>query len=370
MLAQNGISLYRSDKGLPLCDTAGLIAKDDVVLIKVNAGWPERGMTNTDVIKGLIARIVAHPDTFTGEVDLVENGQGNTSWTFPLNNAERRSQTMQSVVDLFAAQGFRVGVYDWSPLGHGDSARWVAEFDEGDTVSGYVREDSTGMTYPKFTTAFGTRVSARRGVWNGGGYEPARLKLINLPVLKAHNAMGVTGAVKHFVGFLSYAAISPESMHVRIVGRGLLGVEIGKARFPDLNIIDATWVNAEINTAPRGQYSYCTRLNTLVASLDPVAADYYAGRYMLRPVSWWYGHSWLRDYARMDPDNLNTENPGNGALYSDSTPCRGYALQRLPPDARIEPRPDAALRAARDDGLERNHGARGALSADGGRGKP
>jgi hypothetical protein len=25
----------------------------------------------------------------------------------------------------------------------------------------------------------------------------------------------------------------------------------------------------------------------------------------------------------MDPDNLNTENPGNGRLYSDSTPCHG-----------------------------------------------
>jgi hypothetical protein len=68
----------------------------------------------------------------------------------------------------------------------------------------------------------------------------------------------------------------------------------------------------------------CTRLNTLVASKDPIAADYYAGRYVLRPASWWNGHSSLHNYGRMDPDNLNTENPGNGHSYSDSTPCYGF----------------------------------------------
>ena len=64
LLAQNATFLYRSDKNLPWCDTAGLIARNDVVLIKVNAEWPERGMTNTDVVKGLIARIVALKQPF------------------------------------------------------------------------------------------------------------------------------------------------------------------------------------------------------------------------------------------------------------------------------------------------------------------
>lgn len=320
LLARSGVCLYRSDKPLPWCDSAGLIGRNDVVLIKVNAAWPERGMTNIDLIKGLIARIVAHPDTFVGEVELVENGQGNTSWEFPLNNAERQSQTMQNVVDLFAGMGFHVGNYDWSAIGHGDSARFVAEFNEGDTSSGYVSEDSTGMTYPKFTTGFGSRVSTRLGVWNGSGHEPDRLKFINVPVLKSHTGMGVTAAIKHYIGFLSYAAAGPESMHVRAMSRGLLGVEFGKARFPDLNIIDATWVNAEISSGPASPYATSTRLNTLVASQDPVAADYYAGKHVLRPASWWNGHPWLHDYDRMDPDNPNTENHGS-LPYSDSTPC-------------------------------------------------
>jgi len=141
LLAQNGTFLYRSGKNLPWCDTAGIIGKNDVVLIKVNAEWPERGMPSTDLIKGLIARIVAHPDTFTGEVDLVENGQWQQSWAYPKNNAERHSQTMQEVVDTFAGRGYHVGDYNWTAIGYGNNNRWVSEFDQGDTVSGYVRED-------------------------------------------------------------------------------------------------------------------------------------------------------------------------------------------------------------------------------------
>lgn len=324
LLAESNIYLYRSAKPLPWCDTTGIIGKDDVVLIKVNAEWPERGMTNTDLIKGLIGRIVAHPDTFTGEVQLVENGQWRHSWAYSQNNAERRSQTMQSVVDLFAGQGFHVGAYNWTAIGYSSNNRWVSEFDSGDTVSGYVREDSTGMTYPKFVTSYGTSISTRLGVWNGTTYQPERLKFFNLPVLKSHSIMGVTGAVKHYIGFLSYAAIGSGAMHTRAMTQGLLGVNFGKARFPDLNIIDATWVSAEITTGPNAPYGMCTRLNTLVASRDPIAADYYAGRYVIRPVSWWNGHPSLHDYGRMDPDNLNTENPGNGRPYSDSTPCNGF----------------------------------------------
>jgi len=324
LLAQNGTYLYRSDKNLPWCDTAGLIGRNDVVLIKVNAEWPERGMTNTDLIKGLIARIVAHPDTFTGEVQLVENGQWRHSWAYSQNNAERRSQTMQAVVDTFATRGYRVGAYNWTAIGYGGGNRWVDEFDQGDTVSGYVREDSTGMTYAKFVTSYGTSISTRLGVWNDSSYEPTRLKFINMPVLKSHSIMGVTAAVKHYIGFLSYAAIGAGTMHSRAMTQGLLGVEFGKARFPDLNIIDATWVSAELTTGPNAPYNMCTRLNTLVASKDPIAADYYAGKHVIRPASWWNGHPSLHDYGRMDPDNLNTENPGSGRSYSDSTPCNGY----------------------------------------------
>jgi hypothetical protein len=232
---------------------------------------------------------------------------------------------MQQVVDTFAARGYHVGDYNWTAIGYGSSNRWVNEFDQGDTVSGYVREDSTpGMTYAKFVTSYGTSISTRLGVWNGSSYQPERLKFINMPVLKSHSYAGVSASVKHYIGFLSYAAIGATTMHNEAIGQGLLGVDFGKARFPDLNIIDATWVSAEITTGPSAPYNMCTRLNTLVASKDPIAADYYAGKYVLRPASWWSGHPALHDYGRMDPDCPDTENPGSGHSYSDSTPCNGY----------------------------------------------
>ena len=324
LMAVHGIYFYKSTKLLPWCDTSGLIAKDDVVLIKVNAEWPERGMTNTDILKGLIGRIVAHPDTFVGEVCLVENGQWRFSWAYPLNNAEDSTQSMQVVMDYFANQGYRVSGYNWTAIGYGGNNRWVSEYEQGDTNHGYVREDSSGMTYAKFKTVYGTRISTRLGIWHDSIYDNAHLKFINVPVLKSHSLMGVTASIKHYIGFLSYAAIGSGAMHNRVINDGLLGVEMGKARFPDLNIIDATWVSAEITTGPGAPTNLCTRLNTVLASKDPVALDYIAGGRVLRPVSWWQGHPWLNNYGRHDPDNLNTENPGSGRNYSDSTPCFGF----------------------------------------------
>ena len=324
LMAAHGTYFYKSTKLLPWCDTSGLIAKDDVVLIKVNAEWPERGMTNTDILKGLIGRIVAHPDTFIGEVCLVENGQWRFSWAYPLNNAEDSTQSMQVVMDYFANQGYRVSGYNWTAIGYGGNNRWVSEYEQGDTNHGYVKEDSSGMTYAKFKTVYGTRISIRLGIWHDSIYDNIHLKFINVPVLKSHTLMGVTASIKHYIGFLSYAAIGSGTMHNQVINNGLLGVEMGKARFPDLNIIDATWVSAEITTGPGAPNSLCSRLNTVLASKDPVALDYIAGGRVLRPVSWWQGHPWLNNYGRHDPENLNTENPGSGRSYSDSTPCYGF----------------------------------------------
>jgi hypothetical protein len=323
LLSQHGTYFYKSNKTLPWCDTSGLIGKNDVVLIKVNAEWPERGMTNTDVIKGLIARIVAHPDTFTGEVCLVENGQWQFNWAFSKSNAEDTTQTMQAVMNYFSNQGYHVTGYNWTTIGYGSNNRWVQEYEQGDTNNGYVKEDSSGMTYAKFKTVYGTKISVRKGIWDGSNYDNIRLKFINMPVLKSHSLMGVTASIKHYIGFLSYANIGSGTMHNMVYQNGLLGVEMGKARFPTLNIVDATWVSAEITTGPSAPYNRATRLNTLLASKDPVAVDYIAGKKVLRPVSWWIGHSGFTNYGRMDPDNLNTENPGSGHNYSDGTPCSG-----------------------------------------------
>jgi hypothetical protein len=39
----------------------GLIARDDVAMLKVNSQWKDRGMSNVDLLRGLVKRIVDHP---------------------------------------------------------------------------------------------------------------------------------------------------------------------------------------------------------------------------------------------------------------------------------------------------------------------
>ena len=48
--------------------SSGIICKDDVVIIKVNSQWDERGGTNSDLVKALVQAILDHPQGFSGEV--------------------------------------------------------------------------------------------------------------------------------------------------------------------------------------------------------------------------------------------------------------------------------------------------------------
>ena len=79
LMARHGLKLYQSAQEGPLAGPEGLISPDDVVLLKVNAQWKYRGCTNSDVVRGLVQRILEHPDGFRGEVIMFDNGQGQGS---------------------------------------------------------------------------------------------------------------------------------------------------------------------------------------------------------------------------------------------------------------------------------------------------
>ena len=87
----------------------GFIGNDDVVLIKVNSQWDERGGTNTDLVRSLVEAIINHPDGWRGEIVIADNGQaqyggagqgGSLDWM--KNNAQNQSQSMQDVADMYA----------------------------------------------------------------------------------------------------------------------------------------------------------------------------------------------------------------------------------------------------------------------------
>jgi len=290
---------------------SGLISRDDVIIIKVNSQWDERGGTNTDLLKALIQAILDHPEGFIGEIIVADNGQaqaGSTgsggSLTWSRNNAENTSQSVQKVVDLFAVSS-KVSTYLWDRI----TTKRVNEYREGDMDDGYVVNATANsrtvlmVSYPKFKTKYGTYVSFKLGIWDPQRrvYDSERLKVINVPVLKSHSQYGVTACVKHYMGVVSDKLTDQFGARAHgTVGRGGMGTEMVETRFPTLNILDAIWVNAVPGAGPSAPYTTATRVNVIAASTDPVALDYWASKYILLQVARIRGYS---DVSTIDPDN-------------------------------------------------------------------
>jgi hypothetical protein len=285
---------------------SGIIGPNDVVVIKINDQWngqasQARTHTNNDVLKGLIYRIVQHPEGFTGVVIVGEN----TQWTDPNwdsydhNNAQDSHQSYRDVVNAFVSQGYDVCISDWRSF----SGTFVDEFGAGDSRDGYVLVDDPGepgtdqLSYPKYSLTCGSqllRISMRYGLWDGTTYDGRRLKMINLPVLKRHGWAGATIAVKNYIGFLTTADNErrfgdSSEMHGFFWGYkgihpdyGLLGRQMARIRRADLNIVDAIWVPKASNKG--GCPSDCVRQDILLASTDPLALDYYASVNVLAPL--------------------------------------------------------------------------------------
>jgi len=283
--------------GLHFHETAatpqGLIASGDVVLLKINAQWDQRGGTNTDVIRGVIREILDHPDGFSGEIIVADNGQaqfgsfgrgGSLDWA--LNNAEDTAQSTMTVIRYFQAMGYRVTGVLWDDF----TTVRVQEFSAGDMRDGFVMEGTarhTGIavSYPKFTTEFGTHVSFRYGIWNQatGTFDGDILKVINMPVLKSHSWLQVTAAVKNYMGVPSdrLTRTIPGGRAHDSVFTGGMGTLMVYTRMPVLNITDMIWVGPD--RGPRVNFNAAVRTNKIAASTDAFALDYWTTRHVLMP---------------------------------------------------------------------------------------
>lgn len=329
LMHDQGLAFYRSSAAAPLSGPEGMIAAGDVVLIKVNAQWKYRGCTNSDVIRGLVQKILAHPDGFHGEVVIVENGQGrgslrcDTAGAGSYENHEVHANAVNEahsfvhlVEQVFADP--RVSAFLFDPI------RSVFIGADDHLTNGYRRFEN--VSYPCFTTAGGRRVELREGIWTGAGYSQD-LKLLNVPVLKHHDSGGseITAALKHMYGLVSMADGSGERHYLR------LGETCGKmmaaVRPPVLNIVDAIWVS---HAALKGFPADATRRrNTLVASQDPVALDYWAAKYVIYPIDGnprhHPGHENIKRWLQAAEQTINER----GGLYH---PEWGIAVGRVTGD--------------------------------------
>ncbi len=309
LMAEHGLPFYQSAGKGPASGPAGLIGAGDTLIVKVNSQWAERGGTSTDVVKSLIQAIAAHPDGFKGEVVIADNGQaqygtagkgGFLDW--PQNNAEDKTQSNQKVADSF--KDFKCSTYLWDKI----TTTGVKEYDQEDDQDGYICEECLNVkngfmvSYPKFKTCHGTRISLKKGVWDPAAkkYDSARLKFINVPILKSHFIYGVTGCVKHYMGVVSdklTAQLGARSH--QLVGVGGMGSEMVGTRYPVLNILDATWVNAKPKGGPMTPYAAATRADVLIGGLDPAAIDHWASRQILMKLAAEAGHT---DLTTLDPE--------------------------------------------------------------------
>lgn len=276
LMGREGTKFYRSATESVVSGPDGIIAADDVVIVKINYQWAQRGGTNMDLLRGLVLRLLDHPDTFTGEIVICENTQfaGTAEFNRAENNAEDRALSPYDVVEGFRQAGHPVSLHDWTL--HRTVA--VGEYVEGDMTDGYVVYDYDAqlagrISYPKFQADSGTYVSLRDGIWEPetGTYDRQRLKLINLPVLKAHRyKYGATACVKNNMGVVT-TALSTNAHNS--CANGLMGALLGEIHRADLNILDCIWTSAGPVDGPGTLYATATRRDELVAGIDPVALD-------------------------------------------------------------------------------------------------
>ncbi len=304
-MGRGGLKFYRSDEVSPLGGPAGIVAPNDVVVVKINYQWDQRGGTNTDLLRGLIRTILDHPDGFTGEVVVCENAQFNSTSNFDraLNNAQDHSLSPHDVVAAFQAQGCPVSQYDWTVK----RTVQVAEYSAGDMNDGYVVEPYDArwqgkLSYAKFCTTLGTYISIRYGVWDplSHTYDRTRLKFINVPVLKSHHATyGATVSTKHYMGVVTDQFSTNSHNSIRV---GIMGALMSEIQTADLNIVDAIWINANPLSGPQTSYSGATRRDELVAGLDPIATDIWSVKNILIPgfIGNGYSPPWPNPSA--DPD--------------------------------------------------------------------
>ena len=306
VMGRGGLKLHASITETPVAGAGGIISTEDVVVIKINYQWDQRGGTNMDLLRGLIRRILDHPDGFEGEVIVCENTQFASTGNFDRawNNAQDQTLSPHDVVLSFQTLGYNVSLYDWAAIRFTN----VGEYEAADMQSGYIVHPYDAnvlgrVSYPKFQSASGTYVSLRYGIWDPATetYDRERLEFINVPVLKSHHASyGATASVKHYMGVVTGELATSSHSAIRY---GIMGTLLGEIQLADLNIMDAIWINANPHDGPWTSYSGATRRDELVASVDPVALDLWAVKNILIPGFLQNGYSPPWPYPSADPDN-------------------------------------------------------------------
>ena len=78
-----------------------------------------------------------------------------------------------------------------------------------------------------------------------------------------------------------------------------MGTLMANTRIPNLNLLDAIYVNSKPKGGPRTPYSMATKTNVIAMSIDPIAMDYWASKNILYKLC----EENLLSTLSLDPDN-------------------------------------------------------------------
>ncbi|MEE9441437.1 MAG: DUF362 domain-containing protein [candidate division Zixibacteria bacterium] len=279
----------------------GLVASNEIVIIKGSYQWPSFNSSNNDRLKGIIRKIISHPDGFTGAIIVCDNTQDlGYQLGHDNNNSDDENQSVTDVISAFSIKGYNVSSNRWNTFWDEEAY----EYSVGDYNDGFVYDDQTKVSYPKFYSSdAGCYISLKYGIWDisTSTYDRERMCLINFPVLKSHFWAGATIAVKNWVGVMTTAYADMRyggfnEMHDDyLFGKYALTAKIMAETYPDLTIADAKL------TSPEGPFYLTESVQTdvIAASTDPVALSWYLAKYVLTPVA--------HNYGNTDPDRIGSD---------------------------------------------------------------
>jgi hypothetical protein len=294
------------------------VGKDDVVVIKGNAQWPNQGYTHTGCIKAVVDAILQIPG-FSGEVLICDNVQFKTEWTDTTGFNASLPNRAHNYPDynwssLAATYPSRVAVVKWR-----NDDRWrtpsgpMPSFSAWDPANGNgwsrsfftFHSQPTLLSSPVFLSPLtpGRMIDLQRGVWENGAYTDRRVRVICMPTLNNHNedlgsdVAGVTSAIKsmfgatEILGSVNGITNGYYNMHSACNVGGaayfsqyageLSGMHFSTFFAPALYITAAMWSGWRARSSSND--AFATETKTVLACENPVTLDYVSCRYVINP---------------------------------------------------------------------------------------
>ena len=305
-LVKNGDHVQNVTKVLELIGGVGsVVGRHDIVVLKCNGQWPNRGYTHTGCIKAVVDAILAIPG-FDGEVHICDNVQFNRGggvFGFDAAPANRMDNWPDHNWDSLAAEYQEAG----NPVA---TKRWINTTSDisgpADLTDGWMRTFfglhgiPTYMSYPVYESPLssGRMIDMKRGVWEDGAYSTTRrLKVIFMPTLNYHSAYaGITSATKSFFGTTEihdgpygqfrghYNVHSSTYDHPgNSVNTNAFRAGGHTARFMNTQYAPDLFITCAMFTGHRGRWSSAVETNTVIAATTPTSLDYVACKNVVAP---------------------------------------------------------------------------------------